>query len=196
MSYSEEVLEVADAVGLLKQSGNIDRAQTAIRIKEALDSRPMNPVDDSEIFTVEELAFEVFKSDLPELRSLVAQLCTLSPDGAVQMGLNGGGILLCGKSVSRTFVDAHGITETRMKTGRFLSDQDPMVMEFLVEANAEAVAKKVGNMVKLHSLVARRRPSLAAALDQRRLATTQVVQNMLMPPSASPNGNGRKKRNP
>ena len=186
MSYSEEVLEVVDAVGLLKSTGSVDRAQTAVRIKQALDTRPMNPVDDDEIFTIEELAFEVFKSDLSELRSLTAQLATLSPQGAVQTLLNGGGVLLCGKSVERKFVDTRGITETRMKTGRFLSDDDPMVMEYLIEANAQAITKKAGRMLELHNLVARRRPSLAPALAQKRLETTTAIQGMLMPPEPEP----------
>ena len=186
MPYSEEVLEVVDAVGLLKQSGNVDRAKTAIRLREAIDTRPMNPVDDDEIFTIEELAFEVFKSDLPDLRSLTAQLCTLSPQGAVQMLLNGDGILLCGRSVKRTFEDGRGITETRMKTGRFFSDNDPMIMEYLIEANADAITKKAGRMRELHDLVARRRPSLAAALGQKRLETTGVIQGMLMPAPEPP----------
>jgi len=184
--YSEEVLEVVDAVGLLKETGTVDRAQTAVRLKEQLDGKPMNPVDDAEIFTIEELAFEVFNSNLPELRSLTAQLCSLSPQGAVQTLLNGGGVLLCGRPVDREYENARGITETRKKTGRFLSDDDAMVMEYLIEDNSEALAKKAVRMSELHDLVVRRRPSLAAALGQKRIDTTRRIQASLMPPEPEP----------
>jgi hypothetical protein len=102
--------------------------------------------------------------------------------------------LLCGKSVERKFVDANGITETRMKTGRFLSDQDPMIMEYLIEANAVSITKKAGRMLELHNLVARRRPSLAAALDQKRIETTGVIQKMLLPPEPEPQPISRRGR--
>ena len=157
----------------------------------------MNPVDDEEIFTIEELAFEVFKSDLPELRSLTAQLCSLSPQGAVQALLNGNGVLLCGRSVKRTFEDANGVTETRMKTGRFFSDDDPMIMDYLVQANSDAITKKAGRMQDLHDLIVRRRPSLAAALAEKRLETTRTIQAALLPlpapPAPTPRRRGRSK---
>ena len=197
MPYSEEVLEVLEAVDLLKPTGNVDRGLTARRLRDALDSRPMNPVDDEEIFTIEELAFEVFKSDLPELRSLTAQLCSLSPQGAVQALLNGNGVLLCGRSVKRTFEDANGVTETRMKTGRFFSDDDPMIMDYLVQANSDAITKKAGRMQDLHDLIVRRRPSLAAALAEKRLETTRTIQAALLPlpapPAPTPRRRGRSK---
>ena len=187
VAYSEEVLEAADNVGLLKQSGNIDRGETAARLLAALRARPMNPVDDHEIPTIEELTLEVFDSNLPELRSLVAQLCALSPMGGVQARINGqgsdsGGVLLCGRPVARMYTDSErGITETRKKTGRFLSDEDPMVMEYLIEANATALTRTAGRMQQLHDLVARRRPSMAPALARKRLATVAAIQLQLGP---------------
>lgn len=187
MSYSEEALEAAARVGLLTDERRIDRPATVARIIEFPSTRPIASLDevrDPSIPTIEEIAGEIFKSNDEELRRLVSQLCPLSANGPVQHRLNGDGKLLCGKRVKRLLHGEDEVVIERMFTGRFITTDQDVVMEHLIDLKNKRVEGSVEQYAELMKLAVHRMPGLAAALEQRKLGTVDRMRILLAPRGA------------
>jgi hypothetical protein len=121
MALSEAAINDAAREGLVTDDGKIDRPAVIARIIDFLNHQTVTSLAevDQKARTIEQITFAVFQSNDPDLRSLVAQLCSLSANGAVQHQLNGNGKMLCGKRMPRTWIQ-DGVTETSSKTCRFV----------------------------------------------------------------------------
>lgn len=179
MPMSDAAIEAATRVGLF-DGEHVDRTESTRRLIEILHDHPGDPLVDDEVLTIEELTFRIYQSSEPELRSVVAQLCSLSPHGAVQRTLNGNGQMLCGRRVVRIH-DDHGIIDKQLKTGRFLSADAGVVVEFLLEASAKRAVRTTQTLRELHDLAMRRIPALTDVVVQRRRLFLTEVQPYLLP---------------
>jgi hypothetical protein len=178
---SDAALEAATRVGLY-DGEHVDRTESTRRLIEILNDHPGDPLVDADVLTIEELTFRIYQSSEPELRSLVAQLCSLSPRGAVQRTLNGNHQMLCGRRVLRIHED-NGIIDKQMKMGRFLSSDPGVVVEFLLEASAKRAVRTTQVLRELHDLAVQRIPALTDTVVQRRRLFLTEVQPYLLPPA-------------
>jgi hypothetical protein len=184
VGFSEAALDAAARVGLLTDERRVDRPATVARIIEFLNHQPATSEDEVEgaARTIEEITSDVFKSDDEELRSLVAQLCSTSPEGAVQHRLNGGGKMLCSKRVERMLQDpVRGITIRRTFAGRFVSGATEVVLQHLVELYTDRLTRSTARADQLLKLAVHRIPALQPAVDQRRLQATLRMRALLAP---------------
>jgi hypothetical protein len=181
---SDAALEAAARVGLY-DGERVDRTESTRRLIEILNDHPGDPLVDADVLTIEELTFRIYQSSEPDLRSLVAQLCSLSPHGPVQRTLNGNHQMLCGRRVVRIHED-NGIIDKQMKMGRFLSSDPGVVVEFLLEASAKRAVKTTQVLRELHDLAVQRIPALTDVVVQRRRLFLSEVQPYLLPPAAPP----------
>jgi len=179
---NEASLEAAAKKGLY-DGQHIDRTESSRRLIEILRGNTGDPLVDADVLTVEELTYQVYESNEPDLRSLVSQLCSLSPRAPVQRMLNGGGQMLCGRRVERSST-TDGVVDKRFKTGRFVSGDPAVVNEFLLELRATRLTHGVETLRELHDLAEKRIPALGPAMGQRRRLLLSQMQPYLLPPAA------------
>src|SRR5215831_14672262 len=172
-------LEAAAKKGLY-DGQHIDRPESSRRLIEILREHSGDPLVDAEVLTVEELTYRVYESNEPDLRSLVSQLCSLSPRAPVQRMLNGGGQMLCGRRVERSST-ADGVVDKRFRTGRFVSSDPAIVNEFLLELRATRLTHGAETLRELHDLAEKRIPALAPVVGQRRRLLLTQMQPYLLP---------------
>ena len=180
---TESALEAAARAGLY-DGEHVDRTESTRRIIELLKAHQGDPLMDEQVLTIEEITYRIFDSSEPDLRSLVAQLCSLSPRAPVQRTLNGAGQMLCGRRVPRKS-ERNGIVKTHLETGRFLSGDPAVVNEFLLELRATRLTHGAETLRELHDLAEKRIPALGPMVSQRRRLLLSQMQPYLLPPASN-----------
>lgn len=161
MSLSSRSLDVLEARGYVRPDGRLRRSDIAADIATfLLGAHVADDVDSvaERVATLDEICVGLFGESHPELRSLVVQLSSVAPAGAVQRSLENGHVL-CATSVYRIVGQVDGQV-TRRFSGRFLSE-DPDVVKRYSLAPLISMAERA--MVRIRSraeLVARRVPAL------------------------------------
>src|SRR5215471_11597880 len=181
MPMNESALEAAARAGLY-DGEHVDRPESTRRIIEILRGHQGDPLVDAQVLTIEEITYRIYDSNEPDLRSLVAQLCSLSPRAPVQRTLNGNGQMLCGRRVTRQY-ETDGVVNKRLHTGRFLSGDPAVVNEFLLELRAARLTHGAETLRELHDLAEHRIPALAPIMAQRRKLLLTQMQPYLLPPA-------------